>query len=77
MNNLFKKPEKAQRVARAEVLDASRGIFMSMTRSADQKDYNVVLCLANETKKTTFHCEAIALDQMRKYRELYKEIKRK
>ena len=72
-NGLFKKPEKAVRVAKVECLDKKKGIFTAMQASRDQKSYVVVLCLANKVEETVFHCEASALLQMEKYKELYKE----
>lgn len=76
--NLFKdeKPKKAQRVCRVENLNPKKGITAMMKVSDDQRKYAVVLCLADKTKKTVFHSEILALDQMEKYRELYKEIKK-
>ena len=77
--SLFKqnKPEKATRVAKVECLNSEKGIFSSMHVSRDQRDYTVVLCLANKTTKTVFHSESLALDELRRYRSLYKEIKNK
>ena len=73
--NLFKneKPEKAQRVCRVENLNPSKGITASYRVSPDQRKHTVVLCLADKTVKTTFPSEFLALDQLGKYRQLYKE----
>ena len=77
--DLFKKekPIKAQRVARVENLNPSKGISQSMRVSKDQKEYTVCLCLVNRTIKTIFHSENLALEQMTKNRQLYKEKKGK
>lgn len=73
--SLFKRSGKATRVCRVENLNPEKGISTMMRVSQDQREYVVCLCLANSTKKTTFHSEACALDQMEKYRMLYKEKK--
>lgn len=76
MTGLFKTERtKAHRVCRVENLNPSKGITASYRASKDQKKHVVVLCLANKTVKTVFPSEWSALDQMRKYKELYKEIK--
>lgn len=76
MTSLFKqeKPKRAQRVCRVENLNPSRGITASYRVSKDQRQHTVVLCLAEKTVKTTFSSEWSALDQMKKYKQLYKEI---
>lgn len=73
--SLFKRGGRATRVCRVENLNPSKGISTMMRVSKDQREYVVCLCLANRTKKTTFHSEAGALDQMQKYRMLYEEKK--
>ena len=77
--SLFKsnKPKKAVRAYRAECLSSSEGISTSMSVSKDQKKYTVCLCLTDKTIKTTFPNEFSALEQLRKYRSLYKEIGKK
>lgn len=77
MINLFKqeKPKKAQRVYRVENLNSSKGISSSMRVSKDQKEYVVCLVLVDKTIKTAFKSERSALDQLRKYRQLYKQKK--
>lgn len=75
MINLFSFPKKAVRAYRVENLNPSKGISSSMRVSKDQKKYTVCLCLANRTVKTVFTSEFSALEQMKKYRSLYKEIK--
>lgn len=76
MNNLFqKRPVNAQRVCKVENLNPSQGITSSYRMSRDQKRHTVVLCLADKTVKTTFQSQHSALDQMKKYRMLYKEKK--
>ena len=77
MKDLFKneRPENAQRVCRVENLNPSKGITASYRVSKDQKQHTVVLCLANKTVKTVFSSEFMALDQLNKYRQLYKAIK--
>lgn len=79
MTGLFKqeKPKNAQRVCRVENLNPSKGITASYRVSKDQRQHTVVLCLANKTVKTTFLNEWSALDQLQKYKSLYKEIKPK
>ena len=76
MNNLFKqeKPAKAQRVCRVENLNSQKGITASYRVSKDQRKHTVVLCLADKTVKTTFLNEWSDLDQLKKYKQLYKEI---
>ena len=73
---LFKeeKPRKAQRVCRVENLNPSKGIIASYRVSKDQRKHTVVLCLVDKTVKTTFSNEWSALDQLKKYKQLYKEI---
>lgn len=73
---LFKeeKPRKAQRVCRVENLNPSKGITASYRVSKDQRKHTVVLCLVDKTVKTTFSNEWSALDQLKKYKQLYKEI---
>ncbi|MBP3278742.1 MAG: hypothetical protein J6M44_07295 [Butyrivibrio sp.] len=77
MTGLFKqeRPKKAQRVCRVENLNPSKGITASYRVSQDQRRHTVVLCLTDKTVKTTFPSELSALDQMTKYRMLYKEKK--
>lgn len=77
MISLFKqeKPKRAQRVCRVENLNPGRGITASYMVSRDQRQHTVVLCLADKTVKTTFPSEWSALDQLNKYKQLYKEIK--
>lgn len=74
MNLFNSKPKKAVRAYRVENLNPSKGISSSMRVSKDQKQYVVCLCLFNKTVRTTFPNEHSALEQMRKYRTLYKEI---
>lgn len=77
MTGLFKqeRPKKAQRVCRVENLNPSKGITASYRVSQDQRRHTVVLCLTDKTVKTTFPSELSALDQMTKYRMLYKKKK--
>lgn len=76
MISLFKQERpKAQRVCRVENLNPGKGIIASYRVSKDQRQHTVVLCLADKTVKTTFPNEWSALDQMSKYKQLYKEIK--
>ena len=79
MISLFKneKPKRATRVARVENLNPSKGITQSMRVSENQKEYVVCLCLTDRTIKTKFMSEFGALDQMKKNRQLYKEIKKR
>lgn len=70
---LFKEERpKAQRVCRVENLNPSKGITASYRVSRDQRQHTVVLCLADKTVKTTFTSEWSALDQLDKYKQLYK-----
>jgi hypothetical protein len=73
---LFKeeRPKNAQRVCKVENLNPSKGITASYRVSKDQRHHTVVLCLADKTVKTTFPNEWGALDQLKKYKQLYKEI---
>lgn len=73
--NLFKFNGKATRVCMVENLNPTKGAFSMMRVSKDQKKYVVCLCLAARTVKTTFKSESSALEQMKKYRQLYKELK--
>lgn len=76
MNNLFKQEKpKATRVYRVENLNSEKGISSSMRVSKDQKEYVVCLCLSDKTIRTSFRSEWSALDQMNKYRQLYKQKK--
>ena len=76
MNGLFKQQKpKAQRVYRVENLNPNAGISSSMRVSKDQREYVVCLCLADRTIKTAFKSKTSALEQLRKYRQLYKQKK--
>ena len=76
MNSLFKQEKpKATRVYRVENLNSDKGITSSMKVSKDQREYVVCLCLTDRTIKTAFKSEVSALDQLRKYRQLYKQKK--
>lgn len=78
MTQLFKQePIKAKRVYRVENLNQEKGISSSMRVSNDGREYVTVLCLPNVTKKTVFHSERQALDEMARYRALYKQKKQK
>ena len=72
--SLFKqqRPERAQRVCRVENLNPNKGITASYMVSRDQRKHTVVLCLADKTVKTVFPSEWSALDQLSKYKQLYK-----
>lgn len=74
MKSLFnqERPKNAQRVCRVENLNPSKGITASYIVSRDQRRHIVVLCLAEKTVKTTFLNEFSALDQLSKYKQLYK-----
>jgi len=71
---LFKeeRPKNAQRVCKVENLNPSKGITASYMVSRDQRKHTVVLCLADKTVKTVFPSEWSALDQLSKYKQLYK-----
>lgn len=79
MISLFKqeRPKNAQRVCRVENLNPQKGISASYRVSRDQRKHIVVLCLADKTVKTVFPSELSALDQLGKYRQLYKAINTK
>ena len=62
-------------MSKVENLNPDKGISSSMRVSKDKKDYVVCLCLANKTTQTIFHNEFSALEQLRKYRQLYKQKK--
>jgi hypothetical protein len=62
-------------VCRVENLNLSKGITASYRVSQDQRKHTVVLCLTDKTVKTTFPSQLSALEQMSKYRMLYKEKK--
>ena len=74
MVQLFKqKPVKARRVYTVENLNPQKGISSSMKMSKDGRKYVTVLCLPHKTTSTVFHSEALALQEMQKYRALYKQ----
>lgn len=77
MKSLFKqeRPENAQRVCRVENLNPEKGISALYRVSEDQRKHCVVLCLVDKTVKTTFLNEWSALDQLNKYKQLYKAKK--
>lgn len=74
---LFKseRPKNVQRVCRVENLNPSKNITASYMVSRDQRKHTVVLCLTDRTIKTTFPSEFSALDQLNKYKALYKQKK--
>jgi len=74
---LFKQhqPKKAKRCYKIESINPEKGIFSSMRETKDRK-FVVCLCLANKTTKTTFPTEHSALREMRRYRLLYKPLKK-
>lgn len=76
MKNLFKQDRpKARRAYRVESLNPEAGISASMRVSDARNEYTVVLCLADKTTKTVFHSEASALNELHRYRSLYKQKK--
>ena len=76
MKDLFKEqPKKAVRIARVENLNPEKGISASMKVSMDQRKYTTCLCISNKMVYTTFTNEYSALEQMKKYRQLYKAKK--
>lgn len=76
--SLFKQPRyRAQRVCKVESLNPTECITQSYMVSKDMKRHMVVLCLSHKTVKSVFNNEYSALEQMRKNRELYKELKSK
>lgn len=74
MITLFKteKP-KGKRIYRVECLDKNRGISSAIYPSKDGKKYVTILCLPYRTKKTTFLSKMQAIEEMNKYRALYKQ----
>ena len=67
--------KKSKRVFRAESLNSEKSISTTM-RSENGDKYAVCLCLQNKMVKTVFPTIDSALNQMMKYRALYKKIKK-
>lgn len=79
MKQLFnsERPAKAYRAYRVENINPEKGITASLRVSEDRRDFVVCLCLPTKTVKTTVHNEALALHEMKRYKELYKPLKKK
>lgn len=79
MKQLFKseRPARAYRAYRVENINPEKGITASMRTSKDRKDFVVCLCLPTKTVLTTVHSEALALHELKRYKELYKPLKNK
>ena len=76
--SLFKQAKpKAVRAYRVENLNPQKGISATMRASKDQRQYVVCLCMENKTVRTSFPSEFGALEQLRKYRALYKSLEKK
>lgn len=76
MITLFKQePVSGKRVYRVEPLNSEKGISASLRSNKSNSEYVVCLCLTEKTKKTTFKSYGAALEQLRKYRALYKKLK--
>ena len=74
MKSLFKSQKpKAVRAYRVENLNSENGISASMR--VNDREYVVCLCLPTKTVKTVFHNEFSALEQLDKYKSLYKAVK--
>ena len=68
------KAKKAMRILRVDSLNPTKGIFSSLSVSKNKKNYVTVLCLTNRTISTKFPNEDMALAEMARYKQLYKEI---
>lgn len=65
---------KPKRVYSVENLNPEKGISTSLRYLNAEKKYAVCLCLASKTIKTVFPSERMAVEQMGKYRALYKKL---
>ena len=81
MNNPFKQSETKKRAKKAlyrvERLNPDKGITSSLKIKEDTKEYIVCLCLTNRVVYTSFPYKYMAINQMQKYRKLYKKIEYK
>jgi hypothetical protein len=72
--SIFKSQKpKVVRAYRVENLNSENGISASMR--VNDREYVVCLCLPTKTVKTVFHNEFSALEQLDKYKSLYKAMK--
>lgn len=74
MKSLFRRPRWAKRLYTVENLNPSKGISSSMRLLEKTQEYKVCLFLPEKTTENTYPDRASALEQMRKYRALYKQI---
>lgn len=72
--NLFK-TSKAKETYKVECLNAQKGITSSLRICDEQRKHVVCLCIQGKTKVTNFLNKFSAIEQMKKYRQLYKEKK--
>lgn len=76
--SLFKnRPRKIRMAYRVENLNSEKNISSTIKVDDERREYVVCLCIANTMTKTVFPSYQDALDQMCKYRKLYKEKKNK
>ena len=68
--------KKSKRVFVAESMNPEKSISMTL-RNAESTKYAVCLCLTNRMVKTVFPNIGGALNQMIKYRSLYKKLDNK
>lgn len=78
MKSPFKvrRPENAYRAYRVENINPERGISASLRVSADRKDFTVCLFLPTKTTSTKMHNENAALRELKRYKELYKPLRK-
>lgn len=65
----------SKKVYRVESLNPEKGISTSLRINPAEKEYVVCLCLTHKIVQTSFPTEQAAYTQMKKYRQLYKQIK--
>ena len=69
------KRNRIHRICRVENLNSVKGILSYMIESKDMKEYHTCLCVPGRHVSTKFPTKSAALEQLDKYRKLYKEIK--
>lgn len=75
--SLSSKPKKASRVYKVENIDAEKGITATFRKEKDKPEYVVCLFMDCRTVKTVFPNELSAINEIKRYKELYKPIKKK
>ena len=75
--SLSRKPKKASRVYKVETINAEKGITATFRKDKDKTEYVVCLFMDCRTVKTVFPNEFSALNEMKRYKELYKPAKKK